>query len=131
MKFVTVSDSDDEEAILWWELLWCIVCCVIATCTVMYMNHESIIETEYYYFAHRHSWVCYVGWSILNTFAVTETYFLLLITCTHFPVFKNLWIFLNNLLTHFMGIHECKDNVNSTLSKFDALLTKDEEKRRR
>ena len=65
MRFIELNCLKEENVLIR-ELIFCIVISVAATCIWMFFHDESIIVTDHYYFAHRHSWVCYVGWSVFN-----------------------------------------------------------------
>lgn len=126
MQFTSLSTTEADLAALWRELACCVGLCFIATCITMFMNNDTIIQTEYYYFAHRHSWTCYLGWSILNAIVITVPYFIFSLCVFQFPVFLNIWIFLTNMYVRFSKNTVTKDKTSSTLSKFNDLLTKEE-----
>lgn len=60
-----------------------------------YQNHESIICTEVYCYAHRHSIFCYIFWALINAAIVYFACLIWLLTIK-FPVFYNAWIFIRN-----------------------------------
>lgn len=115
-------DCLEERNILVRELIFCIVISVAATCIWMFFHNESVIVTDHYYFAHRHSWVCYVGWSVINAVVVTVPYFIITAVFTNFPVFTNLGIFLYNCMVNFRNKPAVKKDKNDTLAKFNQLL---------
>jgi hypothetical protein len=127
MEFIQLKSTEDDIAALWRELLCCVGLCVIATCITMFVNNDTIIKTEYYYFAHRHSWTCYLGWSILNAIVITVPYFIFSICVFQFPIFLNSWIFLTNMYVRFSKNTVTKDKTSLTLSKFNDLLTKEKQ----
>lgn len=114
----------DEWNVMVRELLCCIVVSVAATCICMFSHNDAVVVTKYFYFAHRHSWVCYVGWSVFNMVVVTVPYFIIMNIFTHFPIFTNLGIFLYNLTVGFRNGSTSKKTTNNTLEKFNQLLDK-------
>ena len=119
----TELDCVEEWNVLVRELIFCIVISVAATCIWMYFHNEAVIVTEHYYFAHRHSWVCYLGWSVFNMTVFTVPYFIIMGAFTHFPVFTNLGIFLYNRMVSFRKKKPTvKKDKNDTLAKFNQLL---------
>ena len=115
-------DCLEEWNVMIRELIFCIVISVAATCIWMFLHDDSVIVTDYYYFAHRHSWVCYVGWSVINMVVVTVPYFIITAVFTSFPVFTNLGIFLYNCMVNFRNKPVVKKDKNDTLAKFNQLL---------
>lgn len=69
---------------------------VIITCVVMFLHNDSIICTDAYCYAHRHSWVCYVLWSLVNGSLVMCSWMTLIIFTT-FPLLYNIYAFISNL----------------------------------
>lgn len=115
-------DCLEEWNIMIRELIFCIVITVAATCIWMLLHNDAVVVTDHYYFAHRHSWVCYVGWSVINMVVVTVPYFIIMAVFTSFPVFTNLGIFLYNRMDNFRNKPTVKKDKNDTLAKFNQLL---------
>lgn len=96
MTFRTYADDDDGVLhILLFEYLTLFIISGIATFVCMYMHNESIICNNYYCFAHRHSWVCYVGWISLNGF-ITALIGNFVMLFTRFPILYNIRTFFYN-----------------------------------
>lgn len=125
MVFTRLSSSSACKVFIK-EIIICILICVISTCVCMYQNNDSVIATDYYYFAHRHSWVCYTCWSVINAWIVTTVYTLIFLTFIGFPVFINFFIFINNVLASitglFTGNNDTPKTNMSTLAKYETFM---------
>lgn len=92
------EDSYGVQRVVLFECLSAFIISIIATVVYMLFNNDSIICNDYYCFAHRHSYVCYLGWSGINSFMGTFIWNTGVLI-TRFPLFYNTYIFLYNI-TH-------------------------------
>ena len=108
------------------DVIFGLILGAIITFVYMYMNNDSIICTEYYCYAHRHSYVCYLGWMVLNGYicAVGMTILVFIIS---YPLLYNLKVFLCNLKDGFKlnrltkpskedKKNQCKESMNKFLN---------------
>ena len=109
------EDSYGVQNIVLFECLAAFIISIIATIVYMLCNNDSIICNDYYCFAHRHSYVCYLGWCGINSFMGTliwNTVFII----TRFPLFYNIYVFLYNI-THIQRVKK-----NGKKNMMDAFL---------
>lgn len=69
----------------------------LITFIYMYMNNDSIICNEYYCYAHRHSYVCYMGWMIINGH-VSAILMCVLVFIIKYPIIYNLRILITEII---------------------------------
>ena len=99
------------------EAIFSILVGIIATVIVMYLHNDSIICTEYYCYAHRHSVYCYLGWSGINGVA-TYIIWTIILMITRYPLFYNIFgVWLYNVL-HFSSNYSArKSNIKKNTMK--------------
>jgi hypothetical protein len=69
----------------------------LITFIYMYMNNDSIICNEYYCYAHKHSWVCYIGWMAINGH-VGAILMCVLVFIIGYPIIYNLRILVTEII---------------------------------
>lgn len=89
------SNTTNEASVQVFEAFASFMIGVIITCVVMFLHNDSIICTDTYCYAHRHSWVCYVLWSLVNGSTVMCIWMTLMIFTT-FPLLYNIYVFIHN-----------------------------------
>lgn len=92
------DDTYGVDKIVFKECLTAFIVSIIATIIIMLLNNDSIICNDYYCYAHRHSYVCYLGWCGINSI-MGALIWNLIFFLTGFPIFYNTYIFFYNI-TH-------------------------------
>lgn len=90
------SNTTNEASVQVFEAFASFMIGVIITCVVMFLHNDSIICTDTYCYAHRHSWVCYVLWSLVNGSTIMCIWMTAIII-TAFPLLYNTYAFILNL----------------------------------
>lgn len=89
----------------------------LITFIYMYMNNDSIICDEYYCYAHRHSYVCYMGWMAINGH-IAAILMCVLIFIIKYPIIFNLRILVTEII----------DRIKLNQLKYEKLTKEDKQK---
>lgn len=117
-NYYDINDSATTGILLKETLYAFIICCII-TCIYMYNNNDSIICNDYYCYAHKHSYVCYLGWCSFNGLVGTAIWDFI-VGIFGYPILYNTQIFIHNcycdIYNKFLG-KKVKTKKNTNLMK--------------